>query len=118
MVPATIMGLDVGRFLGQAEEMVYACASCVPVEENPGAVLGTILGVLAKNGRDKVTLLASPGIADLGAWLEQLLAESTGKEGRGLIPVERSMKGSGAFGNRRRASRRRPPCGASSRSRG
>ena len=93
MVPAAIMGLDVGRFLGQAEEMVHACASCVPVEENPGAILGTILGVLAKNGRDKVTLLASPSIADLGAWLEQLLAESTGKEGKGLIPVDREPMG-------------------------
>jgi transaldolase/glucose-6-phosphate isomerase len=93
MVPAAIMGLDVGRILGQAEEMVHACSSCVPVEENPGAVLGTILGVLARNGRDKVTLIASPRIADLGAWLEQLLAESTGKEGRGLIPVDREPVG-------------------------
>ncbi|MGH9369403.1 MAG: bifunctional transaldolase/phosoglucose isomerase [Thermoanaerobaculia bacterium] len=93
MVPAAIMGLDVGRFLGRAEEMVHACASCVPVKENPGAVLGTILGVLAKTGRDKVTLIASPGIADLGAWLEQLLAESTGKEGKGLIPVDREPMG-------------------------
>jgi transaldolase/glucose-6-phosphate isomerase len=88
MVPAAIMGIDTTRFLDRAEEMVQACSSSVPVEENPGVVLGTILGVLAKNGRDKVTLIASPGLWDLGAWLEQLLAESTGKEGKGLIPVD------------------------------
>jgi transaldolase/glucose-6-phosphate isomerase len=88
MVPAAIMGIDTTRFLDRAEEMVQACSSSVPVEENPGVVLGTILGVLAKNSRDKVTLIASPDLWDLGAWLEQLLAESTGKEGKGLIPVD------------------------------
>jgi glucose-6-phosphate isomerase len=88
MVPAAVMGLDVRRFLDRADEMVHSCASCVPPEDNPGVVLGTILGVLARNGRDKVTLITSPGIRDLGAWLEQLLAESTGKEGKGLIPVD------------------------------
>ncbi len=93
MVPAAVMGLDVARFLAHAEAMAAACASCVPVEENPGAVLGTIMGVLAKRGRDKVTLVASPGIRDLGAWLEQLLAESTGKDGKGLIPVDREPVG-------------------------
>ncbi|MBI3634903.1 MAG: bifunctional transaldolase/phosoglucose isomerase [Candidatus Rokubacteria bacterium] len=93
LVPAAIMGLDVARFLGGAEEMAHACASCVPVEENPGAVLGTIMGVVARNGRDKVTLIASTGLHDLGAWLEQLLAESTGKEGKGLIPVDREPIG-------------------------
>ncbi|MGC2255065.1 MAG: hypothetical protein WA563_11015, partial [Candidatus Acidiferrales bacterium] len=62
-------------------------------KENPGAVLGAILGTLAKNGRDKVTLIASPGVSDLGAWLEQLLAESTGKQGKGLIPVDREEIG-------------------------
>ena len=93
LVPAAIMGLDVRRFLDRAEEMVHACASCVPPEDNPGVVLGTILGVLATRGRDKVTIIASPGIWDLGAWLEQLLAESTGKEGKGLIPVDRERVG-------------------------
>ncbi|MEK7714295.1 MAG: transaldolase, partial [candidate division NC10 bacterium] len=93
MVPAAVMGLDVSRFLGEADEMANACAARVPVEENPGAVLGIILGVLAKHGRDKVTLIASPGIHDLGAWLEQLLAESTGKDGQGLIPVDREPAG-------------------------
>jgi transaldolase / glucose-6-phosphate isomerase len=61
----------------------------VPVEQNPGAVLGIILGNAAKRGRDKLTLITSPGISDLGAWLEQLIAESTGKDGRGIIPVDR-----------------------------
>ena len=93
MVPAAVMGLDVARFLGEADEMANACAARVPVEENPGAVLGIILGVFARHGRDKVTLIASPGIHDLGAWLEQLLAESTGKDGRGLIPVDREPAG-------------------------
>lgn len=93
MVPAAVMGLDVRRFLDRADEMVHSCASCVPPEDNPGVVLGTILGVLARHGRDKVTLITSPRIWDLGAWLEQLLAESTGKEGKGLIPVDREQVG-------------------------
>ncbi len=102
MVPAAILGVDVPKFLDRAEEMVHACASCVPADHNPGVVLGTVLGVLAKNGRDKVTLVASPGIADLGAWLEQLLAESTGKEGKGLIPVDREELGpASAYGQDR-----------------
>jgi transaldolase/glucose-6-phosphate isomerase len=89
MVPAAVMGMDIVKFLNQTEEMVQACSNCVPAEENPGVVLGTIMGVLAKAGRDKVTLVTSPAIYDLGAWLEQLLAESTGKIGKGLIPVDR-----------------------------
>ncbi|MGO9274422.1 MAG: bifunctional transaldolase/phosoglucose isomerase [Terriglobia bacterium] len=92
MVPAAVMGVDVPRFLSLAEEMVQACGPTVPVAENPGVVLGAILGVLAtqeSHPRDKVTIVASPGIFDLGAWLEQLLAESTGKVGKGLIPVDR-----------------------------
>jgi transaldolase/glucose-6-phosphate isomerase len=93
LVPGAIMGIDMHRFLDRTEEMVHACASCVPLEENPGLVLGTILGVAAKRGRDKVTIIASPGINDLGAWLEQLMAESTGKDGKGLIPVDREELG-------------------------
>jgi transaldolase/glucose-6-phosphate isomerase len=88
MVPAAVMGVDVRRFLELTAEMVHACGATVPVEENPGVVLGAILGVLANHGRDKVTMVTSPGIWDLGAWLEQLLAESTGKVGKGLIPVD------------------------------
>ncbi len=93
MVPSAIMGVDVVKLLDRAEEMVHACASCVPAEDNPGVVLGTILGVLAKHGRDKVTIITSPGIRAFGAWLEQLLAESTGKEGKGLIPIDRESLG-------------------------
>ena len=87
MVPAAVMGVDVAKFLDEAEIMVHSCAASVPASENPGLILGVIMGVLANQGRNKVTLITSPGIADLGAWLEQLLAESTGKEGKGLIPV-------------------------------
>ena len=89
IVPAALMGLDTSKFLDRTEEMVEACASTVPVHENPGVILGIILGTATKNGRDKVTIIASPGISDLGAWLEQLLAESTGKQGHGIIPVDR-----------------------------
>ena len=89
MVPAAVMGLDTKKFLAQAAEMVLACGADVAVDENPGAVLGIILGTAATAGRDKVTIITSPGISDLGAWLEQLLAESTGKIGKGIIPVDR-----------------------------
>lgn len=89
MVPAALMGLDTAKFLDRTEEMVQACASSVPVHENPGVVLGTVLGTAASNGRDKITIITSPGISDLGAWLEQLLAESTGKQGKGIVPVDR-----------------------------
>ena len=93
LVPAAIMGVDVERFLNFTDEKVHACSADIPVEQNPGVVLGTILGVAAQQGRDKVTLIPSPGIGDLGAWLEQLLAESTGKSGKGLIPVDRENPG-------------------------
>jgi transaldolase/glucose-6-phosphate isomerase len=87
LVPAAVMGLDIERLLGTTQLMVRSCAASVPPAHNPGVVLGTILGTLGKSGRDKVTIVASPAIADFGAWLEQLLAESTGKQGKGLIPV-------------------------------
>ena len=93
MVPASVMGIDAPEFLDRADVMAISCSSCLPVEKNPGAVLGLILGIAARNGRDKVTLITSPAIADLGAWLEQLLAESTGKDGKGLIPVDREPLG-------------------------
>jgi hypothetical protein len=93
MVPAAVMGLDTGKFLERTAEMVRACGGNVPVEQNPGAVLGIILGTAARSGRDKVTIITSTGISDLGAWLEQLLAESTGKQGKGIIPVDRERLG-------------------------
>jgi transaldolase/glucose-6-phosphate isomerase len=89
MVPAAVMGMDALRFLDRADVMSIACSSCLPVEKNPGVLLGLILGVAARNGRDKLTLITSPGIWDFGAWLEQLVAESTGKDGKGVIPVDR-----------------------------
>jgi len=89
LVPAAAMGIDVDAFLTRTASMVHACAGEVPVTVNPGAQLGLSLGLAARRfGRDKVTILTSPGIADLGAWLEQLIAESTGKRGYGLIPVD------------------------------
>ena len=93
MVPAAVMGLDLTKLLDKTEEMVHACTSCVTADQNPGVVLGAILGTLANHGRDKVTIVTSPAIHDLGAWLEQLLAESTGKIGKGLIPVDREKLG-------------------------
>jgi len=88
MVPAALLGLDLQKLLGSVRMMLASCAASVPPAENPGVWLGVILGVLAKVGRDKITIVASPPIADFGAWLEQLLAESTGKHGKGLIPVD------------------------------
>jgi transaldolase/glucose-6-phosphate isomerase len=88
LVPAAAMGVDVKRLLETTRAMQRACGPDVPPSVNPGVQLGVLLGVAAKAlGRDKVTIVASPGIADLGAWLEQLLAESTGKQGRGFIPI-------------------------------
>ncbi|MEE9274288.1 MAG: bifunctional transaldolase/phosoglucose isomerase, partial [bacterium] len=99
MAPAAVMGIDAARFLESAEEMARACGADRPPAENPGVALGVLLGVLAGEGRDKVTLIVSPGIAGLGAWLEQLLAESTGKAGKGLIPVDGERPGPpGAYG--------------------
>ena len=94
MIPAAAMGIEARRFLDRAGEMATACSPRSPVERNPGLVLGLILGAAAKAGLDKLTLIASPGLGNLGAWLEQLLAESTGKQGRGIIPVDREPLGS------------------------
>jgi transaldolase / glucose-6-phosphate isomerase len=88
MVPAAVIGLDLGGFLRASQVMGRACSPSVPPLANPGLQLGLVLGAAAKAGRDKVTFLASEGIAGLGAWLEQLLAESTGKGGQGLVPVD------------------------------
>jgi transaldolase/glucose-6-phosphate isomerase len=93
MVPAAVMGLDVAKFLKSASEMVKACGASSAADVNPGAILGIILGVAANHGRDKITFITSPGISDLGAWLEQLIAESTGKIGKGIIPVDREKPG-------------------------
>lgn len=88
MVPAGLMGINVKEFLQYAQKMEQSCISSHPIKNNPGVVLGVILGVCANLGKDKITFITSKGIHALGAWLEQLLAESTGKQGKGLIPID------------------------------
>ncbi|HEV7125820.1 MAG TPA: bifunctional transaldolase/phosoglucose isomerase, partial [Ktedonobacterales bacterium] len=88
LVPAAIIGLDVPQLLDRAELMQQACHPSVTARENPGLWLGAVLGTLALHGHDKVTLVAAPPIASFGYWVEQLIAESTGKEGKGILPVE------------------------------
>ncbi|HEV8140968.1 MAG TPA: bifunctional transaldolase/phosoglucose isomerase [Pyrinomonadaceae bacterium] len=89
MAPAAAMGIDVSTFLDRAHAMMMACAVNAVSRDNPGVILGAILGTAHNNGRDKITFITSPGIYDLGAWLEQLIAESTGKQDKGLIPIDR-----------------------------
>jgi transaldolase/glucose-6-phosphate isomerase len=102
MAPAAAIGIDTRSFLERTAEMARSCAASAPPIENPGVILGAILGVAAKQGRDKLTIIASSGVAALGAWLEQLLAESTGKLGRGIIPVDAEPVGTPAvYGNDR-----------------
>jgi glucose-6-phosphate isomerase len=88
LAASAAMDLDVDDFLKKTNEMVAACKNENP-GENPGAILGTILGVCQTKGRDKLTIFTSPEIYDLGAWLEQLIAESTGKQGVSIIPIDR-----------------------------
>jgi len=88
LIPAAAMGLDVEKLLREAQRMAVSCRASVPPAANPGVKLGIVLGTLAaKCGRDKVTILASRDLASVGTWLEQLIAESTGKHGKGLIPI-------------------------------
>ena len=99
VVPAAIIGLDIRAIFAGTAAMVHACGPGAPPSANPGFALGILLGVAAQTGRDKITLIASPGIDDVGAWLEQLIAESTGKIGKGLIPVDGEPLGApGAYG--------------------
>ena len=102
MVPASLQGFDFKTLLDRADRAQNACMHYVPAEDNPGARLGAILGTLANAGRDKLTLSIAPEIASLGLWIEQLLAESTGKEGKGIIPIAGETLGSPAvYGNDR-----------------
>jgi glucose-6-phosphate isomerase len=87
LVPAALTGVDIMPVLSRAEVMRQQCTAGVPPEENPGARLGALIGTCAQEGRDKLTLVTSPSISSFGLWLEQLIAESTGKEGTGIIPV-------------------------------
>ena len=86
LVPAALVGIDVEKMLDRAARMRDACKAADP-HDNPGAALGAAMGRLALEGRDKLTIFASPSIAGFGLWVEQLVAESLGKEGRGIVPV-------------------------------
>ncbi|HVP67071.1 MAG TPA: bifunctional transaldolase/phosoglucose isomerase [Anaeromyxobacteraceae bacterium] len=87
MVPAAAMGIDVPRLLDRAAIMADACGADRPAVENPGLALGVTLAAAARSGRDKLTVVCSPGVASFGDWLEQLVAESLGKRGLGIVPV-------------------------------
>jgi glucose-6-phosphate isomerase len=102
MVPAALGGMDLAELLGRAVVAAEDCGPAMSAAENPGLVLGAALGESALAGRDKLTVLASPGIASFGAWVEQLVAESTGKEGSGILPVDAEPLGSpDAYGDDR-----------------
>ncbi|MEZ4372483.1 MAG: bifunctional transaldolase/phosoglucose isomerase [Polyangiaceae bacterium] len=88
LVPAALIGADLEALVGDAERMAVGCAPVVPSDDNPGLRLGAFIAGLAKNGRDKLTLICSPEVQGLGSWVEQLVAESTGKQGRGVVPVD------------------------------
>ena len=100
VVAATVAGLKVGKLLDEAAKGVASAKE--PMQNNPGVQLGLLLGAAANAGRDKITIFTSPEIYDLGAWLEQLIAESTGKQGKGITPVDREAIGAPeVYGNDR-----------------
>jgi len=88
LVPAAIAGLNIAELVKVSRSMIRSCGPDVPPAENPAVALGITLGVAAGRGRDKITMLASPALAGFGAWVEQLFAESTGKQGKGLVPID------------------------------
>jgi transaldolase/glucose-6-phosphate isomerase len=88
LVPAAIAGLNIAELVNLSRSMIRSCGPDVPPNENPAVALGLTLGVAAGRGRDKITMLASPALGSFGAWAEQLFAESTGKQGKGLIPID------------------------------
>lgn len=87
LVPAALLGIDLTRLLGRAQACRESCAAGIPLRDNPGTSLGAAIGAWAAAGRNKLSLITSPRLASMGTWIEQLVAESTGKEGRGVIPV-------------------------------
>ncbi|HEC13934.1 MAG TPA: hypothetical protein ENI80_11945 [Acidiferrobacteraceae bacterium] len=102
LVPAALLGINLGLLLDRAENLSQRCGPKVAPALNPGVYLGTLLAVLARRGRDKLTLLLSPSLASLGAWIEQLVAESTGKEGVGILPIgDESLGRTQDYGNDR-----------------
>ncbi len=94
LVPAALVGVDLAQLLDRADEAAEMCGPGRTGEENPGLWLGAALGALAMHGRDKLTLVSSPQIASFESWIEQLVAESTGKDGRGILPVVGEALGS------------------------
>ena len=88
LVPAAVAGIDVRNLIGHTLSMLRSCGADVPPHENPAVQLGLAMGTAGLEGRDKVTMFSSKKISDFGAWAEQLIAESTGKEGKGLIPID------------------------------
>lgn len=102
LVPAALLGINLSAFLNSAEAMTEACAASVAPESNPGLLLGAIMGALGGAGRDKLTLVPSTSLCHFGIWAEQLVAESTGKEGKGLVPIDGETLGDPAvYGNDR-----------------
>jgi glucose-6-phosphate isomerase len=102
MVPAALTGLDFEKLLHGAETMATACGAGVNVNENPGALLGAVLAECALLGRDKLTIVTDQKLSALGLWIEQLIAESTGKEGKGIVPVvQEPLASVSAYGNDR-----------------
>ncbi|GAB1715222.1 MAG: transaldolase / glucose-6-phosphate isomerase [Nitrobacter sp.] len=102
LVPAATAGIDVTGLLGSTLVMARSCGADVPPQDNPGVQFGLAMGLAGREGRDKITILSSRKIADFGAWAEQLIAESTGKEGKGLIPIEGEPLGDASlYGNDR-----------------
>jgi transaldolase/glucose-6-phosphate isomerase len=102
LVPAATAGIDIATLLKHTLAMMRSCGPDVPPHENPGVQLGLAMGLAGLEGRDKVTILSSKKIADFGAWAEQLIAESTGKDGKGLIPIDGEPLGDVAiYGNDR-----------------
>ncbi|MFC1892641.1 glucose-6-phosphate isomerase [Chloroflexota bacterium] len=87
LVPSALIGIDIAALLDRAERMQKECSEAKLISENPGAKLGAVMGTLASSGRDKLTLFPSPSIGSFGLWVEQLVAESTGKDGKGIVPV-------------------------------
>ena len=102
LVPAALIGIDVEKFLDRAALLAAQCAKDMPAARNPGLVLGAILGEAALQGRDKLTLITDPPLASFGSWLEQLVAESSGKDGKGIVPVDlEPLAGPNAYGSDR-----------------
>ena len=102
VVPAGLIGVDIGGLLKRGESMARSCAPDKAIEENPGASLGAELGGWYGEGRDKLTFITSPALERFGLWAEQLIAESTGKDGRGILPIAMEpMAGTGAYGDDR-----------------